>query len=163
MIDINELKTNLSYNQETGEFTRLIQNKNNRHKAGQVCGHKEKSGYVRVSVCNKRYQAHTLAWFYVHEEWVKIIDHIDGNPSNNAISNLRPCTQSENCMNRTKKTKAASGHKGVYWNENKKLYVVNIFVRGVRLHFKTYKDYELACLVADEARDKWHGKCATHF
>lgn len=48
----------------------------------------------------------------------KVVDHIDGDPSNNQCSNLRICTQAENALNNhTAKRNSKSGYKGIYWHK----------------------------------------------
>jgi hypothetical protein len=68
----------------------------------------------------KRYRAHALAWLYVHNEYLEFIDHRDCNPSNNAISNLRPANPSLNAGNSRISKRNTSGYKGVSWNKRKK-------------------------------------------
>ena len=58
----------------------------------------EKDGYVGVRICKKRYKVHNLmARAFIGEapSAAHTIDHIDNNPSNNHVSNLRWCTPSE--------------------------------------------------------------------
>lgn len=45
-------------------------------------------------------------------------DHIDRNALNNRKNNLRPCTVSQNCMNRNKRTDNTSGIIGVIWRDD---------------------------------------------
>ena len=45
------------------------------------------------------YQYHRAVWLYTYGELPKELDHIDGDPTNNRISNLRAVTRSENMLN----------------------------------------------------------------
>ena len=55
------------------------------------------------------------------------VDHIDGNPKNNKLSNLRYCNQSENLKNKVvSKNKKNSNYKGVYFNKKTKKFVAVI-------------------------------------
>jgi len=69
--------------------------------------------YRRVYVNGKTYYAHRLAWFFVHGVWPTTIDHIDFDPSNNSIANLRECSVSQNQANKPKYSNNTTGFKGV--------------------------------------------------
>jgi hypothetical protein len=84
------LKT-FSYDPETGQLTRL--------KTGEAYKPNRKDGYVVVGFDYKTYLAHRLIWIMVYGRSPTEIDHIDGNPSNNALSNLREVTHYDNLMN----------------------------------------------------------------
>lgn len=63
-------------------------------------GHADKTGYRRIMLDYKMYLAHRIIWLLVYGAWPKyFIDHIDGNPSNNKIENLRDVSHSENLQN----------------------------------------------------------------
>lgn len=87
------------YDPGTGVFTRRIAS--GKAKAGEVAGCARPDGYVRICVNGRKQYAHRLAWLYVTGQWPdRLIDHVDGNPSNNAITNLRLVTHSGNQQNR---------------------------------------------------------------
>lgn len=106
------LTADLRYNAETGHFTRLVSNQGAR--AGSIAGAVGERGYIRIRVDGRLYYAHRLAWLYVHGEWPnEDIDHINCNPTDNRISNLRLCTRPQNGANRTANKNNALGIKGV--------------------------------------------------
>lgn len=79
----------LSYNQETGLFTRR-QKTAKGQKVGLPVGSVTAKGYRKINVDGMSYPAHHLAWFYVHGVFIDShIEHIDGNRLNNSIANLR--------------------------------------------------------------------------
>jgi len=57
--------------------------------------------------------AHRLVWFYHYGWWPKMLDHVDGDPSNNRIENLRECSAAQNNYNSVVKTNNKCGFKGV--------------------------------------------------
>lgn len=61
-----------------------------------------KSGYLRVEIRKKHFLIHRLVYQAWSDEELKdgmVIDHIDANPQNNNIENLRQVTQKENIGN----------------------------------------------------------------
>ena len=61
-------------------------------------GHIENTGYLSVSLNNKKYNIHRLvADVFIHKISGKnIVNHIDGNKLNNYVENLEWCTLEEN-------------------------------------------------------------------
>jgi hypothetical protein len=113
--------------------------------------------YPRLVVDGKAYRFHRLVFMYHYGVLPKIIDHIDNNRSNNRIENLREATQQQNCLNRIRHRNNKSGHKNVYWQANCNKWAVAITVNRARKSFGLFDDIELAALVAEEARNKYHG------
>lgn len=71
-------------------------------------------GYVRFKHAGKLWMAHRVAWFLHFGRWPdKDIDHIDGDRSNNRISNLRPADRRQNMANVGKHVDNTSGYRGV--------------------------------------------------
>lgn len=115
------LKELLDYDPETGVFTwkaRAVTGKAsawNKRFAGKVAGNINKpSGYVYIYVDSQNYSAHRLAWLYLYGEFPeKVIDHADTDRANNAASNLRLATNSQNLANTGLRVDNTSGFKGV--------------------------------------------------
>ena len=55
---------------------------------------------ARVDGSRHEIQLHRLVWALVYGKFPKQIDHINGNPKDNRVENLREVTPSENDMNR---------------------------------------------------------------
>ena len=115
-LTIEQLRSQFYYNPVTGWFTNRTSR--GRAKAGKRAGERAgahaHSGYRRMSINYTRFYEHHLAWFYIFEEWPTEIDHIDGDPSNNAITNLRICNRSLNNCNRSQQPASQSGLRGAY-------------------------------------------------
>jgi len=129
---------------------------------GAKAGHLNPTGYSQTSINNKRYRNHRLIFLMHHGYLPECLDHIDGNPSNNKIENLRAATFTQNQHNRKLGRDNTSGVKGVNWHKATKKWRVTISVNNKHKHFGCFDDLELASLVAQEARNKYHGAFANH-
>jgi len=114
MITQEYLRTIFHYDPITGIFTWKT-NMGNVKCAGKRAGWiHPKYGYVVIRVCGINTGAHRLAWIFSHGINPKeIIDHRDGNPSNNALENLRLASPSLNGANSKCRSNSKSGIKGV--------------------------------------------------
>ena len=118
MITQKQLKELLFYNPDTGYFSWLEDRPKGGHKAGVDIITENNRGYIYLNINRKKLEVHRLAWLYVYGELpVCQIDHIDGNPINNRIDNLRAVTRSENQKNRCLQKNNTSGILGVCWNK----------------------------------------------
>jgi HNH endonuclease/AP2 domain len=107
------LRELLHYDPGTGEF-RWRKSLSGRIRAGGIAGGRTNDGYWRITMDGRHYQAHQLAWFYMTGKWCPlVIDHRDGNPSNNRWSNLRRATRSQSNANRRLHRSNTCGLKGV--------------------------------------------------
>jgi hypothetical protein len=85
------LRELMHYEPETGRVVRRTATRG--HRAGAVAGCTRRDGYQVISIDGYRYLAHRLAWLYVHGAWPDgDLDHINANPSDNRIANLRAAT-----------------------------------------------------------------------
>ncbi|MEI7410082.1 HNH endonuclease [Pectobacterium aroidearum] len=89
-----------------------------------------------------------------------LVDHINGDKSDNRPSNLRECLRSENNWNEGVRKNNKSGFKNVRWHNQRGKWDVSIRTKYGRLSFGLYEDIELAGLVAEAAREKYHGEYA---
>ena len=142
------VRSKLSYNPKTGEFV-WQQSPARAVKAGSVAGFTHPSGHRYISICGRSYSAHRVAWLYVYGAWPHLqIDHIDGNPANNSISNLREVTRTQNLQYARKARRDnRSGLLGVsYRNDNKK-WQARIQRNGVSVSLGVFDTPEEAHLV----------------
>ena len=72
---LSELKSLLHYDEATGIFTWLVDQKRRQVKSGDIAGTLQKNGYIEIGLMNQRHYAHRLAWYYVTGEWPRLIDH----------------------------------------------------------------------------------------
>ena len=162
MITQEKLKELLHYDQDTGIFTWKV-SPASKIKIGYVAGTKRKNGYIQLRICNKLLLAHRLAWLYIYGEIPKEnIDHINGNPSDNRICNLREANyQQNNCNSKIRKDNT-SGVKGVVWRKDCKKWQTQLWINNKKIYFGTFDNLELAELVISEARLKYHGTYANN-
>ena len=132
-------------------------------KAGEESGFLHKSsGYRAVKVNGSRFSTHRII-FSMHHGWCPdFVDHVNGNPLDNSIENLRPATRSQNMYNRKLNANNTSGVKGVYWCAPKKAWVAQIAVNAKRRSLGTFKTKELATEFLELAREMFHGEFANH-
>jgi hypothetical protein len=152
----DQLKNILSYDPETGLFHWRIK-PSRRFTAGMQAG-SSVNGYIRIHTNGRQYGAHRLAWLYIHGvEPEYQIDHINGNPSDNRIVNLRQATALENAQNIRKPQKNNShGNLGVTYDPKKKLWRVRISINGTRKYIGKFKSQEQAAQAYLEAKRAMH-------
>jgi hypothetical protein len=112
------LHEHFDYNPEVGIFIWKKVYPPNTRLIGRAAGTPSSRGYIVIGVPEYgRFGAHRLAWFYVHGASIgeAQIDHIDGNPSNNSIMNLRLATPSQQQRNRGGMSCSKSGLKGAHY------------------------------------------------
>jgi hypothetical protein len=157
-----ELKEKLHYDQDTGIFTWLI-NRTKNTKAGDKAGYLMPDGYVRISFNGIKYKSHRLAWLYIYGLWPKdMIDHINGNPSDNRIKNLREATGYENQHNTKKPKTNKSGVKGISFHKASGKWQCSIRNNGIKIHLGYFDKFLDAEKVIIEARTKYHNNFAKY-
>lgn len=104
--------------------------------------HKE-YGYVFVSVRKQAWAVHRVVWLLHHDSLPGQIDHINGNPADNRIENLRVVSVAENARNR-RAGKGSSGHLGVRWSKNSYSWVARITLNGKLHHLGCFRTVEEA-------------------
>jgi hypothetical protein len=114
-------------------------------------------GRFTVFIDGNLYQEHRVVWLWHHGEWPKnCIDHIDRNPLNNRIENLRDITQAENKQNQKASKNSLTGVKGIYFANQKTGYSVEIMALGVRHYLGYFKRIEDAAAAYAEGAKKYH-------
>ena len=83
----------------------------------------------------------------MYGEYPHIIDHINQNPHDNRIENLRQVSHKENGRNKALNSNNSTGVTGVYFNKDKNFYYSQIKVDGKVKHlgcFSTVKEAKKA-------------------
>lgn len=151
------LRQRLHYNPDTGIFT--WNESHGARKVGSVAGSQNSLGYICIGVAKSRHKAHRLAWLYMTGEWPpELIDHIDGDPTNNRWNNLRCATRAQNAMNTKLRSNNNTGYKGVSQKHGK--YLASVAADGANTHLGTFDTAEEAYVVACATREQRHGEFA---
>jgi hypothetical protein len=147
------LRELVHYDPDTGIFTRKTDRGG--YKAGGKMGCISHRGYKRICVDKVHYYAHRLAWLYVNGEMPKVIDHINGNTSDNRIANLRNVDQATNLQSITRPNKAnTSGYRGVTRKRNK--WAASLSVNNRHISLGAYETKEAAHAAYIEAKRRYH-------
>lgn len=88
------------------------------------------------------------------------VDHINGNPSDNRIENLRLATHGQNLMNRGRPINNTTGYKNIYLDKKSGKYYVQIGFEGKTYNFGYHSKIEDAIESRNKALKKLHGEFA---
>ena len=154
MLTQAELKELLSYDADTGQFTRLM-SATRTDRIGKIAGKNRPDGYREIKINGKEYYAHRLAWLYVHGEWpADQIDHINGVRSDNRIDNLRLASKKQNMENRKQQINNKSGYRGVYWHTTSGKWRARVKHHGKHYESGSFDVLEEAAAAAKAMRDQ---------
>jgi hypothetical protein len=131
-------------------------------KTGRSSLYKDAKGYMQIGIGGKRYLQHRIIYLLFHGYLPSVVDHIDGDTTNNRIENLRAATNTENLQNMKLCPSNTSGGKNISWDKKANKWLVMFRVNGANKYLGLFKDFEFADLVASEARHKFHGQFARH-
>lgn len=131
-------------------------------KKGAKAGHLHCSGYVRVTIEQRKYLAHRIIFLMFNKEVPSTLDHINGKKDDNRIENLRKASFQENGFNKSKYKNNTSGIKGIYWYSRDNRWIARIMVDKKDIYLGSFKKIEEAQACIITARNKLHKEFARH-
>ena len=157
-MDISLLKQVLSYDPETGYLVWIKKPCKNKM-IGEFAGHKSKNGYLQIGFNNKLHYGHRIAWaLFYNEQPPKMIDHINGDRTDNRICNLREASNAENVRNKIKTSRNSTGYKGVSYHVKNKKYVASIGFNMKSIYIGSFNTAEEAHAAYCKKATELHGE-----
>lgn len=124
--------------------------------SGDVAGTPQGDGRIFVGVLDKVMRAHRVAWFLHYGEWPNgDIDHINRDPSDNRIANLRIATRKQNARNKGIPRNNTSGIKGASFHTKKGMWRAVAQLNGKHYHLGYFSTPE-------EAGEVYEKFCSEH-
>ena len=154
------LRQRLRYDPETGllywrEYSPFSMRWNSKY-PDRVAGLINPRGYRRVCVDDKVYHAHRIIWAMEYGDWPdKEIDHVDGDKTNNRLSNLRVVDRVENGRNLSIASNNTSGVTGVSWNKQRNKWTVRIKANGYYHYLGLFFSFDEAVKVRKDAEARF--------
>ena len=98
-------------------------------------------GYFTGAVFGRMLRAHRVAWAIHYGEWPKDqIDHINGDPKDNRINNLRCVNNQQNGQNTKLHATNTSGYSGVSWHKIAKKWSATYWEHGKSQYIGLFVD-----------------------
>lgn len=147
----------LAYDPETGCLTWKVRGRGRRR--GPIGAGCKSTPYLGVTIEGHTHLVHRVIWLIVHGRWpLAEIDHVNGDPSNNRLSELREATPAQNKANRRMPRNNKSGFKGVAWDKRKGRWIARVMANK-QAHFLGLFDCpEQAHLAYVAASTRLHGE-----
>jgi hypothetical protein len=158
-LSLAEIKRLLYYDKNKGAFRWRVNSVRTQRYLGKTMGHRRRDGYYACEIRGHKLLVHRLVWLWEHGEWPKgHLDHVDGNPGNNHISNLRLANKSQNGCNRGPQRNNKSGIKGVSWHGQCSKWRASIYLNLRQRHLGLFDRKEDAAAAYRKAAKRLHGK-----
>ncbi len=128
----------------------------NNRQAGTKAG-SATAGYLMVNFYFGKISAHRLVFLWHHGQLPVTVDHIDGNPMNNRIENLRPATHAENSRNCGISVANTSGVRGVSFHKPTRKWAAHIRAEGKMKHLGLFVSLDDAAAARRAAEQAYYG------
>lgn len=158
-IDATQIEALLTYTPEIGGSCLTWKTKRGSRAKGSMAGRVTNMGYWQVNVQGKHYMAHRLVWTLVNKaQPPHMLDHIDGDKTNNRIENLRlaPRGQYDNMQNKRAAQNSTSSLVGVSWHKSAQKWKAQICVDRKVKHLGLFTSPEEAHAAYLQAKQQHH-------
>lgn len=147
------------YDPETGKFTWRTRNPRSHIAVGDPAGSATNKG-DQVMVGKYRYKVSILIWVWVYGHWpsgppLELVDHIDRNPFNNRLNNLRLVSSKYNSWNHNRNVLNRSGFNGVSYHTATGKYKATITINYQKIYLGEFPTAELAAEARKQAETKY--------
>lgn len=120
------------------------------HKAALMC--MDGNGYRHGTVFGKNHYAHRVVFALSSGHWpAGLVDHIDGDKTNNRPANLRDVGKSGNAKNAKMYSRNTSGVTGVHWYARKAKWFASIRSEGKLHHLGYFESLDDAVMARSNA------------
>lgn len=159
-----QIKNVLSYDEFTGIFTWI--NKPSPNAPVNIGERADKlhktSGYHRIQIFGRRYQAHRLAWLYMYGEFPSgYVDHKNTNKTDNSKTNLR-LAEGKNALNSKVSNSSTTGIKGVSYHKLTGKFMARIQFNKEKYNLGLFNRWEDAEDAVRMKRIELHGEFVNH-
>lgn len=156
-LSVAQVISEVSYDPSTGQFMKASG-------GGRASQYRMKHGHVVVCLSYGRYSGHRLAWLIHYGEWPSgDVDHINGDPTDNRIQNLRSVSHAVNLQNqRAPHRNNRGGFLGAYFDSTRarpKKWKAQLSVSGRTKSIGWFLTGEEAHAAYVEAKRKLHEGC----
>jgi hypothetical protein len=135
---------------------------NGKHAGHEAFTATQGTGYRQGRIFAKKHFAHRVIWALVHGQWPEFgIDHINHDPADNRLANLRAATAGENAKNLPLPADNSSGRIGVSWDRRAGKWHSYINVNRRRRTLGMFRTLEAASEARSRAEEK-HGYHKNH-
>ncbi len=129
--------------------------------AGCIKARPDGRKYLHVQYMNRTLLAHRIIFMLMQGFWPQMVDHINGDGTDNRWENLRCASPEENCKNNKRRKDNPSGYVGVRYRNGK--WCARIRHQKREIHLGSFETKEQAVQARKVAEEKYgfhpnHGK-----
>lgn len=157
---VEKLRELFAYDPKSGVLTWRVSR--GRVRPGVIAGEQTKLGYRVLRVDGVRFSCHRAIYKMAHgvDPGSYDVDHINGNPSDNRIENLRLVSHGQNMRNGKLRKNNTTGRRGVVWRAELGKYQAQITFRGRNNYLGLFDSADEASDAYERAAKVLHGQYA---